>query len=636
MSEMISEGADRREDTWMGNFFRIHPTQSKFVIELLALAAITGTPTEAPEAALKRVAIGRFSPRRRFLTLISETWHTFGTSALSAERYHGSAEQDKLSIRVLSSSLEWFPKCTLSCRPTLRLNATRSNGPPPFKWSSLWEAPVVNPLNLKSYTIPIFNLNNRYSVSFHLSWLGFLVAFLSWFAFPPLIPEAIRSDLKLTTAQIGNSNIIALLATLLVRIAVGPLVDRFGPRKASYHVLGAIPSGLAGTATKASHLYAIRFFIGILGGTFVPCQAWTTAFFDKNVVGTANALVGGWGNMGGGITFVIMVSLFQQLVHSGLSQHIAWRVAFVAVPVPVLLSVAALTMIFGWDHPAGKWEDRHRLAAHTAVPGHGIIVKEVPEGQGSELNEKDSDNLDKEKNGGVNVQVQEVTDMANNIESELDVAVNEAVTFKTALAVVSNPLTWLPAIAYVTTFGFELAVDANLVNVLYGLYKSPTFGQLKAGYITAIYGLLNIFTRPLGGLIGDMVYRRWGVPGKKWWMLLCGFVEGALSIGLGLYIESHHKHGSTPDLATIIGIFVVMAIFNEAGCGANFALVPHCNPYSNGLMSGIVGSMGNLGGIIFALVFRFQPAPLGKAFWICGIIIMTLNASLAWIRVPAK
>lgn len=124
----------------MGNFFRIHPTQSKFVIELLALAAITGTPTEAPEAALKRVAIGRFSPRRRFLTLISETWHTFGTSALSAERYHGksylkirgrsalnsmpgSAEQDKLSIRVLSSSLEWFPKCTLSCRPTLRLNA---------------------------------------------------------------------------------------------------------------------------------------------------------------------------------------------------------------------------------------------------------------------------------------------------------------------------------------------------------------------------------------------------------------------------------------------------------------------------------------------------------------------------------
>ncbi|KAG8718164.1 hypothetical protein FRC08_005818 [Ceratobasidium sp. 394] len=507
---------------------------------------------------------------------------------------------------------------------------------PPFRWSSLWSAPVINPLNMKSYTIPLFSLTNRYSISFHLSWLGFLVAFLSWFAFPPLIPEAIRTDLGLTTAQIGNSNIIALLATLLVRLVVGPLVDRFGPRKvmAALLVLGAIPSGLAGTATKASHLYAIRFFIGILGGTFVPCQAWTTAFFDKNVVGTANALVGGWGNMGGGITFIIMVSLFQQLVHSGLSDHVAWRVAFVAVPVPVLLTVAALTMMFGWDHPAGKWEDRHYTLAqraHLHAPGEVVEEPNAPE-----PSQKPTDK-DKEKEQGVNVEVQEVDpDVTKNIQSELDVAVNEPVTFKKFLEIISSPLTWLPSLAYVTTFGFELAVDANLVNVLYGLYKSPSFGQLKAGYITAIYGLLNIWTRPLGGFIGDMIYRRWGVPGKKYFMLLCGFIEGALSIALGLYIETHHYAGSTPHLATIIGIFVVMAIFNEAGCGANFALVPHCNPYSNGLMSGIVGSMGNFGGICFALVFRFQPAPLGKAFWICGIVIMVVNASLVWIRVPNK
>ena len=51
-------------------------------------------------------------------------------------------------------------------------------------------------------------------------------------------------------------------------------------------VLGAIPSGLAGTVTSVKGLYIIRFFIGILGGTFVPCQAWNTVFFDKNVVGT--------------------------------------------------------------------------------------------------------------------------------------------------------------------------------------------------------------------------------------------------------------------------------------------------------------------------------------------------------------
>jgi MFS transporter, NNP family, nitrate/nitrite transporter len=84
---------------------------------------------------------------------------------------------------------------------------------------------------------------------------------------------------------------------LVVRVVVGPLVDRYGPRKvmAGLLVLGAIPSGLAGTAHNARTLYVLRFFIGILGGTFVPCQAWTSAFFDKNCVGLANALVGGWG-----------------------------------------------------------------------------------------------------------------------------------------------------------------------------------------------------------------------------------------------------------------------------------------------------------------------------------------------------
>ena len=67
------------------------------------------------------------------------------------------------------------------------------------------------------------------------------------------------------------------------------------------------------------------------------------------------------------------------------------------------------------------------------------------------------------------------------------------------------------------TFGYELAIDANLANVLYGLFKSPTFGQTKAGYVctmifirsrsphyldlcqvASIFGLLNILTRPLG------------------------------------------------------------------------------------------------------------------------------------------
>lgn len=83
----------------------------------------------------------------------------------------------------------------------------------------------------------------------------------NWYVLPFITPLV----LKLTPfRRKGNSNIIALTATLAVRVAVGPLVDRYGPRlvMAAILVLGAIPSGLAGTVTTVHGLYAVRFFIG--------------------------------------------------------------------------------------------------------------------------------------------------------------------------------------------------------------------------------------------------------------------------------------------------------------------------------------------------------------------------------------
>ncbi|KAF8805920.1 putative high affinity nitrate transporter protein 2 [Phlegmacium glaucopus] len=504
-----------------------------------------------------------------------------------------------------------------------------SHGAPPFKWSHLWEPAIVNPANLKSYTIPFFNLRDPYSRAFHLSWLGFFVAFLSWFAFPPLIPDAIKSDLKLSNAQVANSNIVALAATLVVRVIVGPLVDHYGPRKvmASLLILGAIPSGLAGTAHSANTLYVLRFFIGILGATFVPCQAWTSAFFDKNCVGTANALVGGWGNMGGGATFAIMTSLFQSLTDRlGLSTHVAWRAAFAIVPAPILLFVAGLTLIFGQDHPAGKWSERH------CTPAAALSVQKRQETP-SDHDEKHSEEKDRKDLEGGLVSVEPVNPAL--VKSTLDIAVNESLTLKTALKILASPLTWLPALAYLTTFGVELAIDSKMADVLFALFKPkrPGFTQTTAGYYTSILGFLNLFTRPFGGYLGDVIYRRWGTNGKKVLTLLCGLFMGASLIGGGFYLQNNRVSGDT-QLPVLMGVFSVAAIFSEMGNGANFSLVPHCNPYNNGVMSGLVGSFGNLGGIIFALVLRFQ-TEVGKAFWIMGVISIILNVLVMPISVPA-
>lgn len=43
--------------------------------------------------------------------------------------------------------------------------------------------------------------------------------------------------------------------------------------------------------------------------------------------------------------------------------------AFAIVPVPILIFVALITLIFGTDHPNGKWADRHKMNTSLATAG---------------------------------------------------------------------------------------------------------------------------------------------------------------------------------------------------------------------------------------------------------------------------
>jgi NNP family nitrate/nitrite transporter-like MFS transporter len=102
--------------------------------------------------------------------------------------------------------------------------------------------------------------------------------------------------------------------------------------------------------------------------------------------------------------------------------------------------------------------------------------------------------LDEKKNKPTtDVNVQEVDEEDDAREeaaaangTDLDVAVNEVLTLRSAARILSSPLTWLPALAYMSTFGFELAVDSNLHHDL--LLTHPNLGDLNAGYLASIFG----------------------------------------------------------------------------------------------------------------------------------------------------
>ncbi|KAF2270169.1 nitrate transporter-like protein [Lojkania enalia] len=491
-----------------------------------------------------------------------------------------------------------------------------------FEMKQLWSAPEVNPYNKKAKSIPVFNPVNKYGRVFFFSYLGFFIAFWSWYAFPPLLSITIKKDLHLSQKEVANSNIISLTATLVVRFIAGPMCDRVGPRLTFAYLLflGAIPSALAGTIHNATGLYLIRFFVGILGGTFVPCQVWTTGFFDRNVVGTANALVGGWGNSGGGITYFAMPAIFDSLVHKrGLTPHVAWRVTFI-VPFILIVATGLGILFLADDTPTGKWADRAINVAHTE---HGVIVPATGDISDKPATNGSISSQDDKKTPSTPVDI-EASPGEVQIVDEVQHEVIQKPTFKEATQVMFSLQTLTLCAGYVCSFGGELAINSILGS--YYLKNFAYLGQTTSGRWAAMFGLLNVITRPLGGFIGDLLYK-WtnhNLWAKKFWIHFVGIMSGVFLILIGQL--------DPKNLDTMMGLIALMAIFLEAGNGANFALVPHVHPHANGILSGLVGASGNLGGIIFAIIFRYNHTHYARVFWIMGIIVIALNVMFVWVR----
>ena len=55
-----------------------------------------------------------------------------------------------------------------------------------------------------------------------------------------------------------------------------------------------------------------------------------------------------------------------------------------------------------------------------------------------------------------------------------------------------------------------------------------------------------------------------------------------------------------------------------------------------GIVSGCTGAAGNLGGIVFSIIFRYQPNKYNKTFYIIGAITIGINLALSWIRPVPK
>lgn len=303
--------------------------------------------------------------------------------------------------------------------------------------------------------INLFDFKSVPMRTFHLTWITFFLCFFGWFGIAPLMP-IVRQDLGLTKGQIGNIIIASVAITIFARLLFGWLCDKIGPR-ISYTILlltGSLPVMFIGFSNSYESFLLFRLAIGAIGASFVITQYHTSVMFSSNVVGTANATAAGWGNMGGGVTLIVMPLIFGGFTAMGYLDASAWRYSMV-IPGVALFIMGFVYYFYTQDTPAGNIKDLRKLGPAYQAKRKGPS------------------------------------------ESFWHVCKDYRV--------------WTLFLAYGACFGIEITID-NIAT----LYFVDNFhlGLKEAGIIAGLFGMMNIFARALGGIFGDRAGKRFGLKGR--------------------------------------------------------------------------------------------------------------------------
>lgn len=309
--------------------------------------------------------------------------------------------------------------------------------------------------------------------AFHVTWITFFLCFFGWFGIAPLMP-VVREDLGLTKAQIGNIIIASVAITIFARLVFGWLCDKIGPRVCYTLLLifGSLPVIFIGFSNSYETFLLFRLAIGVIGASFVITQYHTSVMFAPNVVGTANATVAGWGNMGGGATLIVMPLVFSAFVGAGYLNEDAWRYAMV-IPGVALFIMGFVYYFFTQDTPEGNVADLRKNDA-------GFKAKKGDE-KGSFWN------------------------------------------------ACRDYRVWILFLAYGACFGIEITID-NIATLYF--VDNFNLGLKEAGIIAGTFGMMNIFARALGGIFGDKAGKKFGLKGR---ILILGIFLLCEGIGIMVF-----------------------------------------------------------------------------------------------------
>jgi len=239
-----------------------------------------------------------------------------------------------------------------------------------------FDLPVDAEHKATAFAVKLFRLPVQpHMYAFWAATFGFFCTFFAVFA-PAALLTWIKEDeseggLGLTPDELSSAGAAAVGTTVAMRFLAGPLCDKFGARKTMGILLATALPGLVvlATAQNANAFIAGRALIGLSLASFVTCQVWCSQMFTKSIVGTVNATAGGWGNLGGGVTLLVMPQIMVGFLKVT-DQDTAWRLCMI-VPAAMII-LATLLVMKGRDLPDGNYKELEMSGAKQK--GNGSLV----------------------------------------------------------------------------------------------------------------------------------------------------------------------------------------------------------------------------------------------------------------------
>ena len=453
----------------------------------------------------------------------------------------------------------------------------------------------------------------------HLTWIAFYICFFVWFGMAPLASSMLKSVNWLTPEDLKLFAIANVALTIPARILVGMALDHWGPRRvfSVLLVVMAAPALFFAFGDSRVQLLVSRLILSSIGASFVVGIHMTAMWFKPRDIGFAEGFYAGWGNFGSAAAAMTLPTI--ALTMFGGDDGWRWAVATSGV-------FMGLYGVFYWfaitDGPAKDTHKKPRKSAALEVSSYrdlvllllftvpmvgilGVLVWRV-------------------QNTGF---IDDITAWICYASIAFVIIYQLVQVLRVNLPILKKgvpkddryPFKSVAALntTYFANFGAELAVVSMLP-----MFFEETWGlsAAMAGLIAASFAFVNLFARPMGGLVSDRF-------GNRRFVMLCYMLGIAVGFALMGMMNSNWP------LIIAVAITIGCSFFVQGAEGATFGIIPSIKRRLTGQISGMAGAYGNVGAVFYLFIFMYV-TPSQFFYLIAAGALVSWVVCLAWLKEP--